>query len=68
MNAIEHVWARLKHNVHERLPVASSREELWGVVQEEWEKLDKEFLENLYQSMPRRVAALYAARGSYTKY
>ncbi len=68
MNAIEHVWARLKHNVHERLPVASSREELWGVVQEEWEKLDKEFLETLYQSMPRRVAALYAARGSYTKY
>ena len=68
MNLIEHVWYVLKHMVHMRLPIATSEAELWQVIQEEWAKLPKEFLDNLYAGMPDRVAALHKARGSYTKY
>lgn len=68
MNAAEHVWNRLKNRVGAVRPCPHNLDELWEVVQREWQKLDNEFLESLYESMPRRVHALKDAKGSYTKY
>lgn len=59
---------RIKTRVGAIRPCPRNLDELWEVVQREWENLDKEFLESLYKSMPRRVCALKDARGSYTKY
>ena len=35
---------------------------------EEWGKLDRNFLQNLVNSMPRRVAAVINSKGNPTKY
>lgn len=66
LNPIEHVWAKLSREVYRRAP--TSTDELWEVVQEEWEKLDIVFFQNLTHSMKRRLTAVRAANGGVTKY
>lgn len=66
LNPIEHVWAKLSTEVDRR--AATSVEELWQVVQEEWQKLQLDFLQSLTQSMPRRLRAVLDAEGDVTKY
>ena len=76
MNTIEHMWRVLKAALHKRFPDIST---LWGgsekvceVLEERlkivWQDIRTEVLINLMESMPRRVAALYAAKGWYTSY
>jgi hypothetical protein len=36
-------------------------------VQEEWEKIEPEVCQKLIESMPRRIAAVIKAKGSYIK-
>ena len=48
-----------------------SSEDKRGVIQvvmEEWEKLDMAMVNNLIDSMPRRMEAVIDARGGPTKY
>lgn len=76
MNPIEEIWARLKTELHRRYPDTQSlkgsndeikrklQDRLWEV----WWDIGEEVLNGLIDSMPRRVKALIAARGWYTKY
>lgn len=50
MNILEHAWDTLDRHVRARNPSPANREELWVVLQEEWENLGKDFLEALYGS------------------
>lgn len=68
MNIIEHAWEVLERQVRSRSPLPRNLEELWVALVEEWERLDMVVVRGLYDSMPRRLAALKAAKGSYTKY
>jgi hypothetical protein len=43
-------------------------DEMWIAIQEEWEKIDLGFVNNLIQSMPRCAMAVQEARGGHTKY
>lgn len=66
LNPIEHLWEELKRrNRHER---PSNKAELFEMVKKEWEELPTNVLKNLVASMPRRCAAVIAARGLHTKY
>ncbi|GFX19073.1 transposable element Tcb1 transposase [Trichonephila clavipes] len=47
---------------------AASKEELLLRVQAMWNSLPQADIQNPFDSMPRRIAALIAARGCYTKY
>ena len=42
--------------------------ELWERVEKDWNKIKPEVVQNLIQSMPRRVSAVMRAKGGYTKY
>lgn len=66
MNPIEHLWTVIKRKVQERSP--KNKKELEQVLREEWELLDKKTLENLVESMPRRVAEVIKAKGGHTRY
>ena len=67
MNLIKHVWDMLDRKVRSRrLP--SNLDDLWRILQEEWNNLNIGAIQGLYDSMPRRVEALKAAKGSYTRY
>ncbi|KZT36960.1 transposable element Tc1 transposase [Sistotremastrum suecicum HHB10207 ss-3] len=68
MNIIEHVWARLKTLMNNRIKKPANVDELWEALKEEWENLDNKFIKDLYDSLPRRVAALDIAKGFHTKY
>jgi transposase len=70
-NIIENVWHYLKLKI-KKLRAANSRDELWEnvllVMHSMWEDEMTETISNLYESMPRRMAAVIAARGGNTKY
>jgi transposase len=68
LNPIEHVWKRLKTMVNKRPTRSKNAEELWVALQEEWVKIDIDFINSLIESMPRRVQAVYRALGKSTKY
>jgi hypothetical protein len=42
--------------------------ELWKRVQVEWDRITAEECMHLIESMPRRVAAVLKAKGSFTGY
>jgi transposase len=68
LNPIEHVWKRLKTMVNKCLTRSKNAEELWVALQEEWVKIDIEFINSLIESMPRRAQAVYEVQGKSTKY
>jgi transposase len=68
LNPIEHVWKRLKVLVNRRPTRPRNPEELWIALQEEWLNIDIDFINSLIDSMPRRVKAVYEAKGKSTKY
>jgi hypothetical protein len=68
MNIIEHVWDRLDRMVRARKPLPQNVEQLWVALQEEWVRMDEDFITHLYESMPRRVDALHEAKGGSTRY
>lgn len=77
LNPIEHCWKRLKEKMHQRYPNIHKtpggpdavRRRLAEALSEVWaEDIEGDFLESLWESMPRRVAAVLAAKGWYTKY
>lgn len=76
MNPIKHMWRVLKAALHKRYPDTSTLrggpEKVRQVLEERlkivWQDIGAEVLDNLVESMERRTAALYAAKGWYTAY
>jgi len=76
MNPIEHVWIELKKGIERMYPELATRGGAPKTVKpliadaavHSWECMSEQLLDNLVESMPRRVEALYEAKGWYTKY
>lgn len=67
LNPIENLWARLKILVSQRRP--SNKQQLIEAVIACWHHvITTQELENLVQSMPKRIMAVIAAKGYATKY
>ena len=47
---------------------ATLKDKVWLHIQAIWNSLPQAGVQNLYDFMPRRIAAFTAARGGYTKY
>ncbi|KAJ7175567.1 hypothetical protein C8R46DRAFT_1030604 [Mycena filopes] len=62
MNIIEHAWEELDHRIHCRTVLPQNRDHLWAALQEEWGNLDMAYINNLYDSLPRRMQALHEAK------
>lgn len=67
LNPIEHLWDELKRKIKSE-PAPQSMAELRIRLQYEWDCLPQEVIQNLIDSMPRRLAAVIRARGGPTKY
>jgi hypothetical protein len=65
---IEHVWDYLDRQVRKYKVGPSNIDELWGVLQYEWERIPLSYIHKLYESIPRRIEKLHEARGRWTKY
>ncbi len=76
MNPIEHLWFLLKEHVYKVNPPINDvnggedkiKEALFDALYKAWEALDEYYLHDLVWSMERRVKALIASEGWYTKY
>ena len=66
LNPIENLWSILDHNVRDRRP--QSKAELFRVLQDGWNALDRDLLRRLVDSMPRRIQAVLDNNGWPTKY
>ena len=68
MNPIEHAWDALGRAINERNNHPQNVQELAQALTEEWDALPLNTINNLVDSMPRRVEALVRARGGHTRY
>jgi len=68
LNPIESVWAYIKKQLQKRPSKPSSFNHLFEVVVEEWQSIPSRVLENMIESMPRRVNMVIKNRGGSTKY
>jgi len=67
VNPIENLWALLKKKVAKRGPI--NKNALIKAIQEECKKIPEYYdLNQLIQSMPRRLNAVLDAKGHHTKY
>ena len=66
LNPIENLWGYLKGRLETR--IIHSTAQLLAAAREEWNALPQQVLQNLIESMPRRIAAVIRARGGATKY
>lgn len=66
LNPIEHLWDVLGRRVGAEKH--SSKADLMAHLQREWRAIPKSTIERLIESMPRRCAAVIAAKGYSTKY
>ncbi|GFW80938.1 transposable element Tc1 transposase [Trichonephila clavipes] len=68
MSPIEHVWDLVGRRLARDQRPAASKDELLLHIQAIWNSLPQADIQNLFDSMPRRTAALIAARSGYTQY
>jgi transposase len=68
MNPIEHLWGYMKARLDEYPEAPRNMQELWERVQDVWTTIPSEYIKELYESMPRRIKALYDNKGGLTKY
>ncbi|GFU18984.1 transposable element Tcb2 transposase [Trichonephila clavipes] len=68
MSPIKHVWDLVGRRLARHPRLAASKYEFILHLQAIWNSLPQADIQNLFDSMPRRIAALIAARCGYTKY
>jgi hypothetical protein len=68
LNPIEHLWFHIKRELAKADTDAKSYHELKARVEAIWSKVPDSVCANLVESMPRRIAAVLAAKGGHTKY
>ncbi|GFV10633.1 transposable element Tcb1 transposase [Trichonephila clavipes] len=65
---IEHVWDLIGQCLARDPRSTASKDELLLRIQAIYNSLPQAVIQNLFDSMPRPIAALIAARGGYTKH
>ena len=68
INPIEHIWDHLDRQIRKRKPLPKTKQELIGVVQEEWANINIEILHRLILSVPKRIKDIIKAKGGHIKY
>jgi transposase len=66
LNPIEHLWTILD----DKIPMNSRKNlnDFWQGIQTAWDAIPQEMLQNLVESMPKRLMAVINNRGGHTKY
>jgi len=68
MNCIENLWAVLSRALSKAKPQPTDADELFGLLSQEWDRIDEEMVLAHTRSMSRRINALFNVEGGHTKY
>jgi hypothetical protein len=68
MNPIEYLLNHIKIQLSAYENPPNRVYKLWKRIEKEWNEIKPEVCQNLIESIPKRIRALYKAKGGYTKY
>ena len=68
INPIENVWSQVKQKLARFEDPPTSLAEVWERASHIFSQITADFCVTLYESMPRRMAAVIKAKGGWTKY
>lgn len=68
MNPIEHLWDVLGRRVRAHDPPATTLDDLFHLLQQEWQAVPQDTLRRLVHSMRRRCEACFNVNGGHTRY
>ncbi|GFX38507.1 transposable element Tcb1 transposase [Trichonephila clavipes] len=65
---IENMWSMVTQRLTQITPPAVTPDQLWQRVDVAWSAVPQEHIQSLFESMPRRVAAVIFNNGGYSGY
>lgn len=68
LNPIENLWSIVKRRLSQYERAPTSLGELWLRISEEWANIPPQTLQNLVESMPKRIKDVLKNKGLWTKY
>ena len=66
LDPIENLWSQMKDMQQDKRE--TSKDGLKKIALTVWKKVTPQYVQNLYESMPRRMAAVIESQGGHTKY
>ncbi|GFU63667.1 transposable element Tcb1 transposase [Trichonephila clavipes] len=68
LSPIENMWSMVAQRLTQITPPAATPDQLWHRVEAAWTAVPEEHIQSLFESMPRRVAAVIFNNGGYSGY
>ncbi|GFX74821.1 transposable element Tcb1 transposase [Trichonephila clavipes] len=68
LSPIENMWSMVAQRLTQIRPPAATLDKLWQRVEAAWSDVPQLHIESLFESMPRRVAAVISNNGGYSGY
>ncbi|GFX50010.1 transposable element Tc1 transposase [Trichonephila clavipes] len=68
LSPIENTSSMVAQRLTQITPTAAPPDQLWQRVEAAWSAVPQEHIQSLFESMPRRVAAVISNNGSYSGY
>ncbi|GFU09247.1 transposable element Tcb1 transposase [Trichonephila clavipes] len=65
---IENMWSMVASRLTQITPPAATPDQLWQREEAAWLAVPQEHIQSLYESIPRRVAAVISKNGGYSGY
>lgn len=68
LSPIENMWSMVAQRLTQITSPAATPDQLWQRVEAAWSAVPQEHIQSLFESMPRRVAAVISNNGGYSDY
>lgn len=68
LSPIENMWSMVAQRLTQSSSPAVTPDQLWQRVEAAWSSVPQEHIQSLFESMPRRVAAVISNNGGYSGY
>ncbi|GFT75420.1 transposable element Tcb1 transposase [Trichonephila clavipes] len=68
LSPIENMWSMASKRLTQIMPPAATPDQLWKRVEAAWSDVRQEHIQSMFESIPRRVAAVFSNNGGYSGY
>ncbi|GFV31398.1 transposable element Tcb1 transposase [Trichonephila clavipes] len=68
ISPMENMWSMVAQRLIQFTPPAATPDQLWQRVEAAWSAVPPKHIQSLFESMPRRVAAVISNNGGYLRY
>ncbi|GFU70900.1 transposable element Tc1 transposase [Trichonephila clavipes] len=68
LSPIENMWSMVPQRLTQIIPPAATPDQLWQRLEAAWSAVPQEHIQSLFESMPRRVAAVISNNSGYSGY